>query len=147
MCVMNSTVFQLLAIILFGIYSSEADNFCNQTIRERFHTPCMICRLSSSTKCPDGSIQLTRNRGKRDCQISGTVRIRGCRHACLQETEVPTCCGGYWGPQCDREYYYVFRNLKIKDGVKSVELDELILISHTLYMQFSMILLLELGKE
>ncbi|XP_069486024.1 stabilin-2 [Ambystoma mexicanum] len=68
-------------------------------------TACKSCFVNAKVDCPEGYIKLTNGSGSRDCKYAFdlktySVHLPGCRHICYEEAQVPLCCAGYWGPEC-----------------------------------------------
>ncbi|XP_069142065.1 stabilin-2-like [Argopecten irradians] len=100
-------------LLIFQLSSPSATGFmsilrfCNDTSTVTFRTKCVSCSDNADVECPSGTRKLTSNRGLSDCsyivQFMGLeISSSGCRHTCLEQIQIPKCCDGYWGQNCDR---------------------------------------------
>ncbi|XP_060071055.1 stabilin-2-like [Ylistrum balloti] len=81
--------------------------FCNETSSFTFSTRCVSCSANAGVECPTETVKLTKHRGMSDCTY--TINFAGiefssggCRHVCQEMAQIPKCCEGYWGSNCDR---------------------------------------------
>uniref|UniRef100_A0A3Q3W761 Uncharacterized protein n=1 Tax=Mola mola TaxID=94237 RepID=A0A3Q3W761_MOLML len=79
-------------------------NFCTNSTVLRTRTTCHSCTISMWMPCPSG-YKKTPKSSAQDCSYYiRTQRLKlaisGCSFECYKETEVTSCCPGFWGQDC-----------------------------------------------
>ena len=89
--------------------SNATKGICHDRRTSIFQTECKPCSVSTRVQCTDGATKLTSGTGDLDCtyvmrqQRRGRWQVRrmpGCRHTCQRVQQIPKCCPGYWGQDC-----------------------------------------------
>uniref|UniRef100_A0A3B3HYK0 EGF-like domain-containing protein n=1 Tax=Oryzias latipes TaxID=8090 RepID=A0A3B3HYK0_ORYLA len=70
----------------------------------RTQTACNSCQMSFLITCPSGYKKTPRSPISSCRYVIKTnnvmLAVPGCSFECYREVEVPSCCPGYWGPDC-----------------------------------------------
>ncbi|XP_023808149.1 stabilin-2 isoform X2 [Oryzias latipes] len=96
----------VLIFFLIGMTTTagSVQNLCPKLTLLRTQTACNSCQMSFLITCPSGYKKTPRSPISSCRYVIKTnnvmLAVPGCSFECYREVEVPSCCPGYWGPDC-----------------------------------------------
>ena len=103
----------VLSLIVLNGRGNELGQ-CPKSLKQVFGTKCTSCDINVFVDCPPGSTKLTTHFDTESCQyyesygLEHNITKDGCYHECEKTVEIPECCKGFWGANCDGKISFLW---------------------------------------